>query len=131
MIVAKMFIVPRTPISPTRKSQSPTMSRSSFSPVSTVSNEHIQSVKDVYDQFSEIYFAADMKIRNVLLSRIINFVGHPAYAHLLRTMDEKNAHHVMGYLRSQRSFEMYVILDQTVNSPLPTKDDFLRTSSVF
>lgn len=126
-----MFIVPRTPVSPTRKSLSPTMSRSSFSPVSTSSNEHIQPVKDVYDQFSEIYFNADIKIRNVLLTRIIDFVRHPAYSHLLRTMDQNNTHHVMGYLRSQRSVELYIILDQIINNPLPTKDDFHRRLSGF
>lgn len=120
-----MFIVPRTPVSPTRKSLSP-ISRTSLSPVSVQSNEN-KPVKDVYDQFAEIYFSADIKVRNVLLTRVINFVGHPAYSHLLRTMDQSNAHHVMGYLRSQRSVEMYVILDQITREPLPTKDDFYRT----
>lgn len=121
-----MFIVPRTPVSPTRKSLSPTTSRASFSPISVQSNEN-KPVKDVYDQFAEIYFSADIKVRNVLLTRVINFVGHPAYSHLLRTMDQSNAHHVMGYLRSQRSVEMYIILDQITRDPLPTKDDFYRT----
>ena len=126
-----MFIVPRTPISPTRKSLSPTMSRSSFSPISTVSNESITPTTDIYDQFAKIYFSVDVKVRNVLLTRVINFVGHPAYSHLLRTMDETNAHHVMGYLRSQRSVEMYIILEQITRDPVPTKDDFYRSIKGF
>lgn len=81
-------------------------------------------MKDVYTRFADIYFAADIKVRSILLKRIIDFVRHSAYAHLLRTMDESNAGYVMGYLRSQRSAEMYIILDQIINSPLPTKEEF-------
>ncbi len=79
---------------------------------------------DVYDKFSDIYFSCDMKVRSILLKTIIDFVGHPAYAHLLKTMDNENAHHVMGYLRSQRSVEMYIILDRIIKNPLPTKEHF-------
>lgn len=113
-----MFIVPRTPLSPVRK------------PLSPKPNENIP-VKDVYDKFIEIFFSVDTKIQSVFLERIIRFVGHPAYSHLLRTMDKDNAHHVMGYLRSQRSVEMYIILDQICRSPLPTRDDFYHTISGF
>jgi hypothetical protein len=126
-----MFIVPRTPISPTRKSMSPTMShspvsRSSFSPISTQSTE-IMPLKDVYDIFADIYFVADMKVQNVILTKVINYVQHPVYTHLLKTMDKDNAHHVMGYLRSQRSVEMYFILEHIINNPLPTKDKFFQS----
>ena len=117
-----MFIVPRTPISPRRLSPI-TMSTSSKSVLTPTSTSPIQEM-DVYDKFSDIYFSCDMKVRSVLLKKIIDFVGHPAYAHLLRTMDPENAHHVMGYLRSQRSVEMYIILDQISKNPLPTKEDF-------
>jgi hypothetical protein len=117
-----MYVIPRTPVSPTRKALSPT--RKALSPIRTAEN---LPVKDVYDQFIDIYFSVDIKIQVVLLDRIIKFVGHPAYSHLLRTMDANNAHHVMGYLRSQRSVEMYVILDQIIRNPLPTKIEFYKT----
>jgi hypothetical protein len=79
---------------------------------------------DVYDKFAEIYFSVDMKIRNVLLKRITDYIPHPVYIHLLRTMDENNLQYVMGYIRSQRVVEMYNILNLIINSPLPTKNDF-------
>jgi len=112
-----MPIVPRTPSSPTRKSLSPTMSRSTNSPIPI----------DIYDKFAEIYFSVDMKIRNVILKRITDYVTHPVYIHLLRTMDETNSQYVMGYLRSQRFGELYNILNLIINSSLPTKDDFHRS----
>ena len=110
-----MFIVPRTPISPRRLSPismmtlSPqTSSPQSVSPTVTITQN------DVYDKFVDIYFAANIRVRNVLLKRIITYIGHPVYIHLLRTMNRENAHHVIGYLRSQRSAEMYFILDQVI-----------------
>jgi hypothetical protein len=131
-----MFIVPRTPISPRRlapisanssPSTSPTQSVSSMA--STTQNKSNSPPafipdKDVYDRFIEIYFNCDLKVQSVLLKTIIDFVGHPAYTHLLKTMDKDNAYHVMGYLRSQRSIDMYMALDQILRNPLPTKQDF-------
>jgi hypothetical protein len=40
-------------------------------------------------------------------------------------MDKHNATYVMGYLRSQQSVEMYMILDQITSNPI--KDDFFDT----
>lgn len=123
-----MFIVPRTPISPRRLSPL-NMSSSTISNASSVSISPTPSLEiDVYDKFAEIYFSVDMKIRNVLLKRITDYVTHPVYIHLLRTMDETNLHYVMGYLRSQRFGEMYDILNIIINSPLPTKEDFHRST---
>jgi hypothetical protein len=102
---SKMPVVPRTPLSP-KRSLSPT------SPLSQLSENTVFPIPDVYDHFVDYYFSTDIAVRSLILQRIINFVGHPAYAHLLRTMDKFNAHHVMGYLRSQRNVEMYIILDQ-------------------
>jgi hypothetical protein len=132
-----MFIVPRTPISPRRlapisvnssPSTSPTRSASSMtvSPPQNKSNSPPPFVpeKDVYDRFIDVFFNCDLKVQNVLLKTIIDFVGHPAYTHILKTMDKDNAHHVMGYLRSQRSVDMYMALDQILRNPLPTKHDF-------
>jgi hypothetical protein len=105
------------------------MSSSTISNASSVSISPTPSLEiDVYDKFAEIYFSVDMKIRNVLLKRITDYVTHPVYIHLLRTMDETNLHYVMGYLRSQRFGEMYDILNIIINSPLPTKEDFHRST---
>jgi hypothetical protein len=122
-----MFIVPRTPISPRRLSPiSMSVTTKSNSPSVSISPTPSLEM-DVYDKFSDIYFSCDMKIRSLLLKKVIDYVRHPAYAHLLRTMDQDNAQHVMGYLRSQRSGEMYMILDQIIRSPLPTKEQFHQT----
>jgi hypothetical protein len=104
------------------------MSSSTISNASSVSISPPPSLEmDVYDKFADIYFSVDMKIRNVLLKRITNYVTHPVYIHLLRTMDETNSQYVMGYLRSQRFGELYNILNLIINSSLPTKDDFHRS----
>ena len=42
-------------------------------------------------------------------------------------MDQENYNHVIGYLRSQRSVEMYNILEQITSNPLPIKEDCFRT----
>lgn len=121
-----MYIIPRTPISPRRLSPI-NMSSSTISNASSVSISPTLSLEmDVYDKFAEIYFSVDMKIRNVLVKRITDYITHPVYIHLLRTMDENNLQYVMGYLRSQRFGEMYDILNLIINSPLPTKNDFHR-----
>lgn len=128
-----MFIVPRTPASPRRLTpismvSSPSISSPSISPTSTktqsTSPTSFKAEKDVYDRFIDVYFGSDLKVQSLLLKTIIDFVGHPAYTHILKTMDKDNAHHVMGYLRSQRSVEMYLVLDQILRNPLPTKQDF-------
>ena len=123
-----MFIVPRTPVSPRRLTPISMASSPSISPTSTktqsASPTSFKAEKDVYDRFIEVYFNCDLKVQSLLLKTIIDFVGHPAYAHILRTMDKDNAHHVMGYLRSQRSVDMYMALDQILRNPLPTKQDF-------
>lgn len=124
-----MFIIPRTPVSPSRKlnstmatpslSLSPTYESPKFSPPSTPQ-------KDIYDRFIDIYFQQHPKIKMVLLKKITDYVAHPVYTHLLNTMDRDNSHHVMGYLRSQRSFELFNILEQICNNPLPPKSDFFK-----
>lgn len=137
MIALKMFIVPRTPISPRRLApisvnSSPSTSPTQFTSSMTTSTPQNKSNspppfvpdKDVYDRFIDVFFNCDLKVQNVILKTIIDFVGHPAYTHILKTMDKDNAHHVMGYLRSQRSVDMYMALDQILRNPLPTKQDF-------
>jgi hypothetical protein len=126
-----MYIVPRTPISPRRLSPL-NMSSSTISNAPSVSISPTPSLEmDVYDKFAEIYFSVDMKIRNVLLRHITNYITHPVYTHLLRTMDETNSQYVMGYLRSQRFIELYDILNLIINSPLPTKEDFHRSTITY
>ena len=85
--------------------------------------------KDIYDTFIDIFYKCDIKVQTMLLRKMFDFVRHPAYEHLLKTMNKDNACYIMGYLRSQRSAEMYTILDTIINSPLPTKDDLRKTLS--
>jgi hypothetical protein len=129
----KMFIIPRTPASPTRNNHTmpkPTLYISSPSESSiSLSSQTSSTTKDIYDMFIDIYFQSDIKVRYVLLKKIIDHVGHPVYAHLLNTMDKENSHHVMGYLRSQKSFEMYNILLNIIINPLPTKYEFYNLLS--
>jgi hypothetical protein len=80
--------------------------------------------KDVYDKFIDLYFSVDLKVQSVFIKLIENFVNHDVYTHLLKTMEKDNAYFIMGYLRSQRSIELYSILDKIIRSPLPTKADY-------
>lgn len=110
-----MPVIPRTPLSPKR------------SPSTTTQKENVP-YKDLYDRFVDYYFSSDPEVRPLILERIINFVGHPAYAHLLRTMTKDNAYHIMGYLRSQQNIELYMILVEITRAASPqnasAKDGF-------
>jgi hypothetical protein len=104
------------------------VSMSSSSSSCSPSNEQIIYNRDIFDDFIDVFYNCHIKVQNVLLETIINYIKHPAYAHLLRTMDKNNACYVIGYLRSQRSFELYTILEKIMMNPLPTKDDFIQNT---
>ena len=115
-----MYIVPRTPMAPRRLSPI-------TSPSSTISIASSQTIlphpleKDVYDRFIDIYFGCDITAQSILFKTVTDYVRHPVYTHLLKTMDSSNAHYVMGYIRSQRSAKMYFILDHIIHNPIPNK----------
>lgn len=67
---------------------------------------------DVYDKFTEIYYQSDMKERFSLISTITEYINHPVYSHLLKTMDTVNAYYIIGYLKSQRLCSLYDILEK-------------------
>ena len=114
--------IPSVASSASMSSSSASMSSSS------PSNEQIIHNRDVFDDFIEVFYNSHIKVQNVLLETIINYIKHPAYAHLLRTMNKDNACYVIGYLRSQRSFELYTIIERIMMNPLPTKDDFIQST---
>lgn len=99
---------------------------------STISYASSQSISplqlDVYDKFIDIYFNCHTKVQVILIKTISEYVRHPVYIHLLKTMDIKNADYIIGYLRSQRSIELYNILDRIICNPLPEKDTFYNTT---
>lgn len=103
---------------------------SSVSVSSSCTNERIIYNRDVFDDFIEMFYTQDIKVQGILIDTIINYVKHPAYTHLLKTMDRNNYHHVIGYLRSQRSYELYTILDKIMHNPLPTKKDFVQKTYI-
>jgi hypothetical protein len=114
-----MYIIPRTPVKPGRLSPL-------NSPNQTVTPRTPE--KDVYDKFLDIYFMSEAGSQKLILKTVSDFVGHPAYTHILNTMDKGNAYYVIGYLRSQRSIDMYFILDQIVqNGTKTSKYDFTKT----
>lgn len=78
------------------------------------SMKDIYSAKDVYEKFSNIYVSSTVKNRTVLIKHIIDSIYHPVYIHLLKTIDIYNCHYVLGYLRSQRSIELYNTLKSVV-----------------
>jgi hypothetical protein len=145
-----MPIIPRTPLSPSRSLSPAEMFSPDYSPTSSLSptsgfnNDYfpisqptLASVlhtthsltprpypKDYYEQFLDVYFESSLKVRAVLIKRIFKTVTHRAYQHLFNTLDRENAYFVMGYLRSQKSIEVYRALEKILTSPLPTRDDF-------
>lgn len=122
-----MFIVPRTPVSPTRPNtmDKAQLSLSGYTSPTGYTTPTLSSPykHDLYDTFIDIYFNLTIKQQYAIQKTINDYVGHPVYAHLFKTMDKENAHHVMGYLRSQRSVELYSILDQIIRNPTNTNLD--------
>jgi hypothetical protein len=120
-----MPVVPRTP-SLTQRTFTLTPSKYTQSYSSGTFNERQFIKKDVYDKFIDIFFESSIKIQMVLLTRIKTYLNHPVYEHLLNTMDRNNAHHVMGYLRSQRHTDLHMILENICGSDRPTEADFFK-----
>jgi hypothetical protein len=89
----------------------------SDSTLSFASSTTISSVPqdDIYDKFIDLYISSDIKERFALIKTINNKINHPAYSHLLKTMDYTNVHYIMGYLRSQHFGEMYTIIEQILS----------------
>lgn len=79
----------------------------SDSTLSFASSTTISSIDDIYDKFIELYFNSDIKQRFLLITSITNSIRHLSYIHMFKTMDLSNIHYVIGYLKSQRSSEMY------------------------
>jgi hypothetical protein len=93
-------------------------------------NTSPSDIDDIYNKFINLFYGSDFKVQNVILATINNSINHPAYIHLFKTMDASNAKYIMGYFRSQKSFELNSIIEKIVMSPLPTKDDFIINNYV-
>ncbi len=69
---------------------------------------------DNLDRFVDHMLSAKPRIRFALIEQFSKEVNHPAYTHLLKTMDIENYVYVIGYLRSQRMVEMHNFVDKIV-----------------
>lgn len=79
---------------------------------SKTSSKHSAKVTfDNLDKFINYLLASKPKIRFAIITQFSEQVNHPVYTHLLKTLDNDNASYIIGYLRSQKMYEMHVFVD--------------------
>ncbi len=69
---------------------------------------------DNLDRFVDHMLSSKPRIRFALIDQFSKEVNHPAYTHLLKTIDTENYLYVIGYLRSQRMVEVHKFVDKIV-----------------
>lgn len=87
----------------------------SFTSLTTISSLPQDDIYDIYDKFIELFINSDIKQKFVLITNITNSIKHLSYIHILKTMDNNNVYHVIGYLKSQHSSEMYNALEYIIS----------------
>ena len=74
----------------------------------------MSSTPDVYDAFVNIILSSRPKIRSIVLETIRKHITHPAYIHLMHTLDSTNARYIAGYLRTTPHKELNEVIKQIV-----------------
>ena len=104
------YILPRKLI-PSSKMSSVTSSNSSKS--SSKSSAHVTF--DNIDKFINYLLSSKPRVRFAVITEFEQQVNHPVYTHLLKTLDSDNAQYIIGYLRSQKMYEMHRFIDNTIS----------------
>lgn len=87
------------------------MSSVSSSSSKTSSKHSAKVTFDNLDKFANYLLESKPKIRFAIITQFSEYVKHPIYTHLLKTLDSDNSPYVIGYLRSQKMYEMHVFID--------------------
>jgi hypothetical protein len=74
----------------------------------------MNSTYDIYDAFVNIILSSRPKIRSIILETIRKHITHPAYIHLMHTLNNTNAQFIAGYLRTTPYAELTEIIRQIV-----------------
>jgi hypothetical protein len=74
----------------------------------------MSSTPDIYDAFVNIIVSSRPKIRSIVLETIRKHITHPAYLHLMHTLDNTNARYIAGYLRTTPYKELNEVIKQIV-----------------
>lgn len=74
----------------------------------------MSSTPDIYDAFVNIFLSSKPKIRSIILETVRKHITHPAYIHLIHTLDNTNAQYIAGYLRTTPYRELNEIIKQIV-----------------
>lgn len=70
---------------------------------------------DNIDKFINYLLSSKPRIRFAHITEFEQQVNHPVYTHLLKTLDSDNAQYIIGYLRSQKMYEMHGFIDNTIS----------------
>jgi hypothetical protein len=70
---------------------------------------------DNIDKFINYLLSSKPRIRFAHITEFEQQVNHPVYTHLLKTLDSDNAQYIIGYLRSQKMYEMHRFIDNTIS----------------
>ena len=70
---------------------------------------------DNIDKFINHLLSSKPRIRFAVITEFEQQVNHPVYTHLLKTLDSDNAQYIIGYLRSQKMYEMHRFIDNVVS----------------
>ncbi len=71
---------------------------------------------DYYTEFGNLLIKVKPSVRYSIIQTIRENISHPAYLHLLLTMNSENVEYVMGYLRSMRHYDLYLIIEKIVDT---------------
>lgn len=85
----------------------------SSSKSSSKSSAHITF--DNIDKFINYLLSSKPRVRFAIINEFSEQVKHPVYTHLLKTLDIDNAQYIIGYLRSQKMYEMHQFIDNTIS----------------
>ncbi len=70
---------------------------------------------DNIDKFINYLLSSKPRVRFAVITEFEQQVNHPVYTHLLKTLDSDNAQYIIGYLRSQKMYEMHRFIDNVVS----------------
>ena len=74
-------------------------------------------VSDCYDHFADFVLSLSPGVKVGILMMFDDVVRHDIYSYLIRNMTADNAVYVMGYLRSQKHYELHAFIENLMKQP--------------
>jgi hypothetical protein len=74
-------------------------------------------VSDCYDHFADFFLSLSPGVKMGILMMFSDAVRHDMYSYLVRNMTADNSTYVMGYLRSQKHYELHAFIEKLMTQP--------------